>query len=38
MTTLVLPYIHSAREGVKYLGDLIAKYGFAEGNGVQFSD
>lgn len=38
MTTLVLPYIHSAREGVKYLGDLIAKYGSAEGNGVQFSD
>lgn len=38
MTTLVLPYIHSAREGVKYLGDLMAKYGSAEGNGVQFSD
>lgn len=38
MTTLVLPYIHSAREGVKYLGNLIAKYGSAEGNGVQFSD
>jgi dipeptidase len=37
MTTLVLPYIHSAREGVKYFGNLIAKYGSAEGNGVQFS-
>lgn len=38
MTTLVLPYIHSAREGVQRLGDLVAKYGSAEGNGVQFSD
>ena len=38
MTTLVLPYIDSAREGVKFLGDLIAKYGSAEGNGVQFFD
>lgn len=38
MTTLVLPYIHSAREGVKYLGQLIANYGSAEGNGVQFVD
>lgn len=38
MTTLVLPYIHSAREGVQYLGKLVAKYGAAEGNGVQFND
>ncbi len=38
MTTLVLPYIHSAREGVTRLGQLVAKYGAAEGNGVQFSD
>ena len=38
MTTLVLPYIHSAREGVARLGQLVAKYGAAEGNGVQFSD
>lgn len=38
MTTLVLPYIHSAREGVQRLGELVAKYGAAEGNGVQFSD
>lgn len=38
MTTLVLPYIHSAREGVQRLGKLVAKYGSAEGNGVQFID
>lgn len=38
LTTLVLPYIHSAREGVDYLGRLIAKYGSAEGNGIQFID
>ena len=38
MTTLVLPYIHSAREGVEYLGKLVATYGAAEGNGVQFID
>lgn len=38
MTTLVLPYIHSAREGVERLGQLVAEYGSAEGNGVQFND
>lgn len=38
LTTLVLPYIHSAHEGVDYLGRLIAKYGSAEGNGIQFID
>lgn len=38
MTTLVLPYIDSARQGVEYLGKLIEKYGSAEGNGVQFFD
>ena len=38
LTTLVLPYIHSAREGVEYLGRLITKYGAAEGNGIQFID
>lgn len=27
MTTLVLPFINSAREGIQYLGKLIAKYG-----------
>ena len=38
MTTLVLPFIHSAKEGVEYLGKLVEKYGSAEGNGVQFID
>ncbi|MCG4607355.1 C69 family dipeptidase, partial [Bifidobacterium longum] len=33
-----LPFINSAREGVQYLGQLIKKYGSAEGNGVIFSD
>ncbi|MCW3763765.1 C69 family dipeptidase [Weissella confusa] len=33
-----LPFIDSARDGVAYLGKLIAKYGSAEGNGVIFSD
>lgn len=36
MLTLVLPYIHSAREGVKRLGDLIMRYGTYEMNGVGF--
>ena len=38
LTTLVLPFIHSAREGVEYLGNLIKEYGSAEGNGIQFND
>lgn len=38
MTTLVLPFIDSARDGVRYLGELVKKYGSAEGNGVQFND
>lgn len=38
LATLVLPYIDSARDGVKYLGKLVAKYGSAEGNGLQFND
>lgn len=38
MPTMVLPYIDSARNGVEYLGKLIAKYGSPEGNGVIFSD
>lgn len=36
--TTVLPYIHSAREGVKRLGSLLEKYGTSEMNGVGFSD
>ncbi len=35
---VVLPYIHTAREGVERLGTLIEKYGSAEGFGVQFID
>ncbi|MGQ5708688.1 C69 family dipeptidase [Lactobacillus sp. PSON] len=38
LCTLILPFIHSAREGVEYTGKLVAKYGSAEGNGIQFSD
>ncbi|ANK58847.1 MULTISPECIES: C69 family dipeptidase [Loigolactobacillus] len=38
MTTLVLPYIDSARAGVQRLGDLIEKYGTGESNGIAFSD
>ena len=36
--TLVLPYIHSPREGVERLGALLEKYGTYEMNGVAFSD
>ncbi|GAK48300.1 dipeptidase [Secundilactobacillus oryzae JCM 18671] len=38
LQTMVLPFIDSAAEGVEYLGNLIAKYGSPEGNGVLFSD
>ncbi|RMC48988.1 C69 family dipeptidase [Lactobacillus sp. ESL0228] len=38
MQTVVLPYIHSARNGVEYLGKLIKKYGSPAGNSVLFSD
>lgn len=36
--TIVLPYIHSAREGVELLGSYLKKYGTYESNGVAFSD
>ncbi|MBT8854895.1 C69 family dipeptidase [Lactobacillus delbrueckii subsp. bulgaricus] len=36
--TLTLPYIHSAREGVKRLGYLVEKYGTYEMNGAAFAD
>jgi len=36
--TIVLPYIHSAREGVKRLGELLETYGTYEMNGVGFQD
>lgn len=35
---LVLPYIHSAREGVLRLGALLTKYGTYETNGIAFQD
>ncbi|AWN33609.1 MULTISPECIES: C69 family dipeptidase [Lactobacillus] len=38
MQSVVLPYIHSARNGVEYLGELIAKYGSPAGNSVLFGD
>lgn len=36
--TFVLPYIHSAKEGVELLGSYLEKYGTYESNGVIFSD
>lgn len=38
MLTLVLPYIKSAREGVKRLGMLLETYGTYEMNGIGFQD
>ncbi|WP_258088345.1 C69 family dipeptidase [Weissella fangxianensis] len=38
ITTLVLPYIKSAREGVTRLGQLLTTYGTYESNGIAFSD
>ncbi|AVH75331.1 C69 family dipeptidase [Weissella koreensis] len=38
MLTLVLPYIHSARDGVQRLGDLLERFGTYEMNGIAFSD
>lgn len=38
LVTLVLPYIHSAREGVERLGSLLKDYGTYEPNGIAFSD
>lgn len=37
IVSLVLPYIHSAREGVTRLGSLLEKYGTYEMNGIAFS-
>ncbi len=36
--TIVLPYIHSAKEGVLRLGSLLEKYGTYESNGIGFQD
>lgn len=38
MVSLVLPYIHTAREGVKRLGELLETYGTYEMNGIAFHD
>ena len=38
MVTLVLPYIHSAREGVMRLGHLLETLGTYEMNGIAFQD
>ena len=38
LVVLVLPYIHSAKEGVLRLGKLIETYGTYEPNGIAFSD
>ena len=38
MPTLVLPYIHSAREGVERLGAILEKYGTYEFNAIGFQD
>lgn len=36
--TLVIPYVRTAREGIKRLGELVDQYGSAEGNGVLIAD
>ncbi len=36
--TIVLPYIHSAKEGVVRLGSLLEQYGTYEMNGIGFQD
>ena len=38
LVTLVLPYIHSAKEGVLRTGALLEKYGTYEANGMAFAD
>jgi dipeptidase len=38
LVTIVLPYIRSAREGVRRLGELLERYGTYEMNGIAFSD
>ncbi len=38
IVVLVLPYIKTAREGVKRLGELLEKYGTYEMNGIAFND
>ena len=38
MVTVVLPYVKTAREGVKHLGDIVEKHGAAEADGILFGD
>ena len=38
LVVLVLPYIHTRREGVERLGALLEKYGTYEANGIGFND
>ncbi|MFD1124500.1 C69 family dipeptidase [Lentilactobacillus raoultii] len=38
LLTITLPYIESARQGVKRVGSLLTKYGTYEANGIIFSD
>jgi len=38
MVTLVLPYMRSARDGVRILGSLLERYGTYESNGIAFCD
>ena len=38
LVLLVLPYIHSAREGVLRVAELLEKYGTYESNGMAFND
>ena len=38
IVAITLPFIHSAREGVERLGELITKYGTYESNGISFAD
>lgn len=38
INSIVAPFIGSAREGVAFLGKLIAAHGSAEGNGILFAD
>lgn len=38
MVTVVLPFIHSAREGVQRLGKIIEDHGTNESNGILFAD
>ena len=38
MVTLVLPYMTSARDGVRLMGELLERYGTYEMNGIAFQD